>query len=178
MQLPGKTIGFLGLGRIGYATAQRLQAFGASRFIYHNRNLSRYAEELGAKRVEFTQLLADSDVLIITANYTPEARHMIRQETLRQMQPHAILINTARGGFVQHEDLAQALKEGIIGAAGLDVTHPEPIDPDHPLVHQPNCIILPHIGTDTVETTLKMEELTLDNALKGIKGEPLHASLT
>ncbi|KAI9228128.1 MAG: glyoxylate reductase [Piptocephalis tieghemiana] len=177
MQLPGKTVGFLGLGRIGYATAMRLRAFGASDFIYHNRRVSQFADALGARRVEFPQLLKEADVLIITASLTLESRHLFCRETLAQMRSHAILINTARGGFIHQEDLAQALQQGIIGAAGLDVTDPEPIDPSHPLVHLPNCIILPHVGSATLDTRNAMGCLALDNVLKGMKGEPLTTPL-
>ncbi|RKP15027.1 D-isomer specific 2-hydroxyacid dehydrogenase [Piptocephalis cylindrospora] len=177
MQLPGKIIGFLGLGRIGYATALRLRAFGASQFIYHNRGTSRFADDLGARRVEFPQLLAQSDVLIITASLTSESRHLFRKETLAQMKSHAVLVNTARGGFIHQEDLAEALSQGIIGAAGLDVTDPEPIDPSHPLVHLPNCTILPHIGSATLETRNAMGDLALENVLNGMDGKALSTPL-
>ncbi len=174
IELYGKTLGVFGLGRIGYEMAIKCKyAFGME-IIYHNRNRNTSAEkESGAKYVSFEELLEQSDVLSIHANYSLEQKDIFNLSAFNMMKQNAILINTARGGFVNEEDLLTALLNGIIWGAGLDVSNPEPMNPSSPLLQLPNVCVLPHIGSATVEARNGMARLVAENIIAFSRGERL-----
>ncbi|MEM9773592.1 MAG: D-glycerate dehydrogenase [Chloroflexota bacterium] len=174
--LAGSTLGVVGMGAIGQATARRARAFGM-KIIYYSRG--RYAEiesELHAEKVSFSELLKQSDFVSLHTPLTAETRHLINGAALQAMKPSAILINTARGGVVDQNALIHALKNGQIRAAGLDVTSPEPLPTDSPLFALPNCLVLPHIGSATEHTRRRMAELACENLILGLEGKPLKHS--
>ena len=169
----GKTLGIVGLGRIGSAVARRALGFGM-RLLYHNRRPRPELEAaLGAQYVDLPTLLRESDFVSLHAPLTPETRHLIGEAELRAMKPTAVLINTARGGLVDPQALYRALKEGWIWAAALDVTEPEPLPPDHPLLTLPNCLVTPHIGSASHATRARMAVMAAENLLAGLRGERL-----
>jgi lactate dehydrogenase-like 2-hydroxyacid dehydrogenase len=168
----GSTVGIVGLGRIGSAVAQRLRGFNC-RILYHNPTPSPEADSLGAEWASMDTLLAESDFVTLHCPLTLETRHLIDADALRKMKPTAMLVNTARGPVVDQEALIEALREGIIAAAGLDVTDPEPIAPDDPLLSLPNVVVLPHIGSASVATRTRMAQIAADNLLAGLRGERL-----
>ena len=170
--LHGATVGIIGLGRIGEAVARRLQGFGV-RILYHNRGPNPRAGELGATYVSFDELLEASDFVTLHCPYTPDTHHLIDADALARMKPTAILINTARGGVVDQDALVEALRSGQILAAGLDVFTPEPLPPDHPLLALPNVVALPHIGSASIATRIKMAQMAVDNLLAGLAGRRL-----
>ncbi len=169
----GATLGILGLGRIGAAVARRATGFGM-RVMYHSRRRHEEVEAaLGITYVDFDTLLREADILSIHTPLTPETYHLIGEQELRQMKPTAILVNTARGGVVDPQALYKALTQGWIAYAALDVTEPEPIPPDDPLVSLPNCIIVPHIGSASHATRRRMALMAAENVLAGVRGDPL-----
>ena len=171
--LDGATFGIVGMGKIGTAVARRARAFGV-KLVYTNRSPRPEVEdELGAIRLPLEQLLAESDFISLHVPLTPKTEGLINAEALQTMKPTAILVNAARGPVVVSDDLLQALREGWIAAAALDVTDPEPLPPSDPLYDQPNCIITPHIGSATKNTRRRMAELACDNLLAGLEGSPL-----
>ena len=171
--LYGATLGIVGMGRIGQAVARRAMGFGM-RILYTDAQAIASAEqEFGATFVSTEQLLAESDFVTLHVNLTPQTYNMIDREALRQMKQTAILVNAARGGCVDPDALVEALRSGEIAYAALDVTEPEPLPADHPLVHLPNCIIVPHIASASIATRTKMATMAADNLLAGVRGEPL-----
>ncbi len=170
----GATIGIVGFGRIGQAVARRARGFGME-ILYHD--VTRLPDEvtapLGASYVPLDELLARSDFVSLHVNLTPETRHLINETTLASMKPTAVLVNTSRGPVVDQAALAGALRDGTIWAAGLDVTDPEPIPMDDPLVGLDNCLIVPHIASATRATRGKMAAMAAANLLAGVRGEPL-----
>ena len=171
MELAQKTVGILGLGRIGYGVARRLKPFGVKQIIYHDVCRVGYADDIGASFVEFPKLLTESDVICICCNLTPQTKHKFNKSAFQQMKKNAILVNSGRGGVIQHNDLLEALVAGEIAAAGLDVTEPEPLPADHPLVNQQNCIVLPHMGSNTWDSRINMSETTAKNILSIFNNE-------
>ncbi len=172
--LVGKTIGIVGMGRIGYALARRFHRGWDMPVLYYGRSPHREAEQtLQARKVSFEELLRESDVISVHCSLTPQTRGMFGREQFRQMKPTAIFINTARGEHHVQPDLAAALEAGEIAAAGLDVTSPEPIPLDDPLLRLPNCVITPHIGSATVATRTLMAEIAAQNVLNCLAGRPL-----
>lgn len=168
----GATIGIIGLGRIGSALAKRAKGFDMN-ILYYNRSRKPSVEnELGVRFAELDQLLQESDYVCIMTPYTLETRNLIGARELSLMKKSAILINTARGGIVNEEALYQSLKNGDIFAAGLDVFDQEPIRLDHPLLSLPNLVTLPHIGSASYQTRMKMADLAAKNLLLALKGEP------
>lgn len=173
-ELYGKTLGILGLGRIGFEMAEKCKAAFGMNIIYHNRSHNEQAEkELDAKYVSFDELIRESDVISIHANYTPEQADIFNKETFGKMKPNLIFINTARGGFHNEKDLFEALKSGKIWGAGLDVTNPEPMSNDNPLLQLPNVCILPHIGSATIEARNGMSKLAAENVVAFANGEKM-----
>ncbi|MFO3797976.1 MAG: NAD(P)-dependent oxidoreductase, partial [Anaerolineales bacterium] len=173
LDLNGATLGILGMGKIGQAVARRARPFGL-RILYASPHAHPEVEsELGATRVPFEVLLEARDILSLHCPLTPETRGLIDEAALRRMKPHAILVNMARGPVVVTQALVRALREGWIGAAALDVTDPEPLPPDHPLYHLPNCLIVPHIGSATWGTRRRMAEMACENLLAGLERRPL-----
>lgn len=174
IELRGKTLGIFGLGRIGYEMARSAKSAFDMSIIYHNRGHHQQAEqELGARRVSFEELLQHSDVLSVHSNLNEETRNRFNRQTFSLMKPTSIFINTARGALHNEKDLLEALESGVIWGAGLDVTNPEPSAPDNPLLDLPTVAVLPHIGSATYETRMKMMQLTVDNILAGLDGKPL-----
>lgn len=171
VELHGKTLGVLGMGRIGTRVAEIGRAFGM-RIIYHNRRRRPGVEEkLGARWVTLEELLRESDVLTIHVPLTHETRHMIGERELRMMKPTSILVNVARGAVVDTEALVRALREGWIAAAALDVFEEEPLPENHPLTAFKNVVLAPHIGSATRETRLRMAMMAAENLAAFARGE-------
>jgi len=174
IDLKGKTLGIFGLGRIGLDLAKSAKGAFDMPIIYHNRSRNEEAEkELGAKYVSFEELLQQSDVISVHANLNEENQGIFNKSSFEKMKPTAIFINTARGGLHNETDLIAALEAGTIGGAGLDVTNPEPMDKNNPLLEMQNAVVLPHIGSATIETRTAMANLSVQNILAGLKGERL-----
>lgn len=174
IELNNKTLGIYGLGRIGFELARKARAAYNMDIIYYNRHRNASAEQaLDAKYVNFDQLLTNSDVISLHAALTPETADRFNKDTFSRMKNSAILINTARGGMVNEQDLLVALQTGEIWGAGLDVTNPEPMDKDNPLLNLDSVCILPHIGSATVETRDNMALMAAGNLLAAIRGEKM-----
>lgn len=157
----GATIAIVGArGRIGSAVARRAQGFDMS-IIAINRGDNLHAA------------LARADFVSLHAPLTDTTRHLIDDDALQAIKPGAILVNTGRGGLIDQQALRRALDDGRLGAAALDVTDPEPLPPDDPLLAAPNIIILPHIGSATHQARTAMANMAVDNLLAGLAGEPL-----
>lgn len=170
----GATIGIVGFGRIGQAVARRAQGFGME-ILYHdvNRLPDDVTKPLGATYLALEDLLARSDFVSLHVNLSPVTRHLINAETLSWMKPTAVLVNTSRGPVVDQIALAAALRDGVIWAAALDVTDPEPISMDDPLVGLDNCLIVPHIASASRSTRDKMAQMAAANLVAGVRGQPL-----
>jgi glyoxylate reductase len=172
--LVGRTLGIVGMGRIGFATAKRLHHGWGMNVIYTARtDKPEVDRELKAKRVSFDELLKQSDFVSLHADLNPTTTGMFGTEQFKQMKPSAVFVNTARGPHVKQAELATALRNGTIFAAGLDVTDPEPLPPTHELYQLPNCVIAPHIASATKDTRDAMAKKCADNLLAGLRGEPL-----
>jgi lactate dehydrogenase-like 2-hydroxyacid dehydrogenase len=170
----GSTLGIVGFGRIGQAMAKRAHGFGM-RILYHDVQdvPEAVAASLGATYLPLEKLLAESDFVSLHVNLSPVTRHLINAESLAWMKPTAVLINTSRGPVIDQAALAAALTDGTIWAAALDVTDPEPIPMDDPLVGLDNCLIVPHIASASRATRGKMAAMAAANLLAGVRGEPL-----
>ncbi|GMV66072.1 MAG: D-glycerate dehydrogenase [Candidatus Hinthialibacteria bacterium] len=169
----GRTLGIIGAGRIGRAVAERASGF-RMRLLVHGRPGSSpnpdWTEKLGAEWVDLPALLEGSDFVSIHCPYTPATHHLLGEKEFRRMKPGAILINTARGPVVDEKALVAALKEGVIGAAGLDVYEEEPrLAPG--LADLPNTVLLPHLGSATVGTRDAMARLAAENLIAVLKGQ-------
>jgi glyoxylate reductase len=161
------------MGKIGMAVAERAKAFGMG-LLYNNRSPKPEVEDkLGASPLPFEALLRQSDFVSLHVPLVPETHHLIDEYALRLMKPTAILINVARGPVVDSKALYSALYEKQIAAAGLDVTDPEPLRAGDPLYTLPSCLIVPHIGSATVNTRRRMAELACENLLAGLSGKRL-----
>lgn len=169
--LHGATLGIIGLGRIGQAVARRAAGF-SMRVLYH-RGDANAAHQLGAHSASLDDLLQQSDFVSLHVPLSPETRYLIGERELALMKPSAILVNTTRGAVVDPAALYTALRDGVINAAALDVTEPEPIPLDDPLLTLDNCLIVPHIGSASVATRERMAQITVDNLLAGVRGERL-----
>lgn len=172
--LTHKTLGIFGMGAIGAALAQRARAAGM-RIIYHNRNLRSDVDPAQARYVGFDELLRTSDVVAITAPLTPQTRGVFDAQAFAKMKPGAYFINIARGGLVKTDALYDALRSGHLAYAGLDVTDPEPLPLDHPLLGLTNVVVIPHMGTSSTETRDEMLQLAVSNVIAALRGEPLPA---
>ncbi|MEJ2734545.1 MAG: D-glycerate dehydrogenase [Anaerolineae bacterium] len=168
----GATLGIVGFGRIGQAVARRAQGFDM-RVLYHDTYVAEADPALGVTGVDLDTLLAESDFVSLHVPLTEETYHLIGREELRQCKPTAVLVNTSRGEVVDPDALYQALHEGQIAYAALDVTEPEPLPADHRLLTLPNCIVVPHIASASVATRTKMAVMAAENLLAGLKGERL-----
>lgn len=168
------TLGIVGFGRIGREVARRGRGFGM-KILYHDVHPATADEEaeLGARRVEMDELLRESDFISLHVNLTDETRHLIDADALAAMKPTAVLVNTSRGPVVDPDALTDALRANRIFAAGLDVTEPEPLAADHPLVSLPNCVVVPHIASASQVTRGKMAAIAAANLLAGVRGERL-----
>jgi glyoxylate reductase len=163
----GATLGIIGMGRIGRAVARRASGFDMK--IIHTR----------PDGLPLEDVLEQSDFLSLHCPLTPQTRHMIDSAALARMKPTAILINTARGPIVDQAALTKALNEGTIAGAVLDVTDPEPPDPEDPLLSAPNLVLVPHIGSATHSARERMSEMAVDSLLAALAGEEMpHAVWT
>lgn len=167
----GKTIGIVGMGKIGTAVAKRATGFSMN-LLYHNRN--RYIEaekDLGASYCSFEDLLETSDYIVNLTPLTENTRHLFNKEAFQKMKKSAIFINVGRGPVANEQDLYEALLQGEIAACGLDVFDKEPINALHPLLTMPNVVALPHIGSASVETRTKMIQLCMENIISVLAGQ-------
>jgi glyoxylate reductase len=174
-EVHGKTLGIIGLGQIGKQVARRALGFDMT-VLYHNRRRALSVEQALASSVRYVtrdELLAESDYVMLCVPLTDETRGSIGTAELSLMKPGATLINIARGAIVDTASLTEALLQKRIAAAALDVTEPEPLPRDHPLLSMANVVITPHLGSATVETRRRMAELSVENLLAGLRGEPL-----
>ena len=160
--LVGATLGIVGAGRIGRAVAKRAAGFDM-----------RILQTTSRGGTPLHALLSEADFVSLHVPLTPQTHHLIDAAALERMKPTAILVNTARGQVVDQQALIDALHAGAIAGAALDVTDPEPLPPEHPLLQAPNVLVLPHIGSATTRTRTTMAELAVDNVLAGLAGEPL-----
>ena len=167
LELAGKTLGIFGMGRIGMVMAQRCRGAFHMDIIYHNRSRNAEAEKLfGARHVSFDELLQQSDVLSVHSVLSDETRGLFNKAVFSKMKKNAIFINTSRGGVHHEEDLIEALRSETIWGAGLDVTNPEPMHADNPLLQMPNVAVLPHIGSATIEARNGMAKLAAENIIE------------
>jgi glyoxylate reductase len=163
--LHGATVGIVGYGRIGQAVGRRLEGFGCE-VVTTNRS-----------GVGLEDLLERSDFVTLHCPLTPTTRGLIDDAALRRMKPTAYLVNTARGPIVDTDALARALEAGELAGAALDVTDPEPLPADHPLLGAPNLLVVPHVGSATHATRERMADMAVDNLLAGLAGEPMPHSV-
>ncbi|MDC0522346.1 D-glycerate dehydrogenase [Nitrosopumilus sp.] len=172
LDLQGKTLGIIGLGRIGKTFAKRAKAFDM-KIIYHNRKQISKTDEkkLGVKYTTFNKLITQSDIISIHVPHTDETNQMFNMKIFRKMKKTSFLINTSRGKVVNEKDLVVALKQKIIGGAGLDVFETEPISKNHQFLKLENVVLAPHVGSSTKETRTKMAKITVKNLILGIKGK-------
>jgi glyoxylate reductase len=174
--LAGRTLGVVGMGRIGQAVARRCRGGWDMNVLYYDVRRNEAAEKtLAARRVDFDTLLRESDFVSIHTDLNETTRGLFNAAAFAKMKPTAVLVNTARGPVVDQKALYDALKSGTIFAAGLDVTDPEPPDPDDPLLALPNLIVAPHIASATVGTRGAMAEICANNLIAGLTGQPLPA---
>jgi glyoxylate reductase len=167
----GATLGLVGMGRIGSGVARRATGFGMRILYYDVVRREDLEEEPGLEFVDFETLLERSDFISLHVPLTSETHHLIGTQQFGLMKPTAILINTSRGPIVDPQALYEALKSGQIAACGLDVTEPEPIPMDDPLLTLDNCVIVPHIASASIATRTKMAAMAAENLIAGLKGE-------
>jgi len=171
----GATLGIIGLGRIGQGMARRASGF-QMRVLYHD--VQRRPDLEATAGVEYTELetlYRRSDFISVHTDLNESTRHMLDARAFAVMKPTAIVINTARGPIIDHAALYDALVSGTIRAAALDVTEPEPIPADSPLVGLPNCVLVPHIASASLATRARMAEIAAANLIAGLRGERLPA---
>ncbi len=172
--LAGRTLGVVGMGRIGYALARRCRLGWDMNVLYHDVHKNDRADaDLQARLVDLDTLLAQSDFVSVHTDLNEKTRGLFNAERFRKMKRTAVFVNTARGPIVDEKALYHALKDGVIFAAGLDVTDPEPPSPDNPLLTLPNCVVAPHIASATVATRNAMAEICAANLIAGLTGQKL-----
>ncbi|XP_030645347.1 uncharacterized protein LOC115825699 [Chanos chanos] len=175
IEVTGSTLGIVGMGDVGYKIAERSRGFNM-KVLYHNRT-RRSAEDESAVGAHYCErlddLLRQSDFLMLAVPLTPQTSGLIGQRELALMKPTATLINISRGLVVDQDALLEALRKGVIHAAAMDVTYPEPLPRDHPLLSLANVIITPHIGINTLQTTHKMVQTMVGNALAALNGDAM-----
>lgn len=172
MELKGKTLGIFGLGKIGFELAKRCKGAYEMDILYTNRSRNKLAEEkLGAKWVPFGELLEKSDVVSVHSALTEQTKGLFNAAVFRKMKKSAIFINTSRGAVHDERDLSEALRTGDIWGAGLDVTNPEPMDKNNPLLFMENVAVAPHIGSATIEARNEMSRQAAENIIQFSRGE-------
>jgi len=171
--LTGRTLGVLGLGQLGEGVARVGLSFGMKVIAWSENLSTARCEEVGARLVTKNELFARSDVLSIHTRYGPRSRGLVSRDELSAMKPDAILINTSRGAIVEEAALIEALREGRIGGAGLDVFDREPLPADHPLRKLPNTLLTAHIGGRTRENFLARYRDALEDVLAFLHGKPI-----
>jgi glyoxylate reductase len=172
-EVHNSTLGIIGLGNIGRQVARRARAFDMNLRYYNRRRREEAEKELGVIYTPLENLLSQSDYVMLCCPLTEETRGLIGAKALGLMKPSATLVNIARGPVVDTGALYAALKEGRIAAAALDVTDPEPLPRDHPLLGLENVTIVPHLGSATIETRREMARLSVENLMAGLAGKPL-----
>jgi len=178
MGLAGSTVGIVGLGRIGFSVAEKLKQFKVARILYTSREETKAAAgAFGGTLVDVDRLIAESDFVVVTVALTPETKHIINRERISKMKKNAIIVNVARGGLVDQDALREALKAKKIAGASLDVTVPEPLPVDSPLLKLDNVIITPHIASATYQARTGMANLTVDNIIAVLEGTKMPAEL-
>ena len=174
MSVYGATLGIVGFGRIGQAVARRARGFDMRVLAYTRSPSPEVAQNLGVELVgDLETLLREADIVSLHVPLTEETRHMIGERELNLMKPTAILVNTARGPVVDPDALYRALKEKRIAYAALDVTEPEPLPADSPLLTLDNIVVTPHLGSATVQARTAMAEIAARNLIAGLRGERL-----
>ncbi len=174
LDLAGKTVGIVGMGRIGLSTARRLRGGWGCRILYYGRSRNREAEEeLGAEKRELDDLLGESDFVSVHLPASEHTNGMFGEAAFNKMKKGSVFINTARGELHDGDALYRALESGHLFSAGLDVTNPEPLPPDNKLLSLPNVVIAPHIGSATKETRSAMAVMAADNIIAALKGEAM-----
>ncbi|MBG07866.1 MAG: D-glycerate dehydrogenase [Halobacteriovoraceae bacterium] len=176
MELKNKTLGIIGMGRIGQSLAKKAQNGFGMNIVYSSRSQTKEIDP-SFKRKTLKELLQSSDIVSLHTDLNPSTRKLIDHKEFEIMKKHAYLINTSRGEIINQEALVKALQEGLIEGAGLDVTAPEPLPLEHPLFQTPNTLITPHIGSATLEARNLMATLAAKNIIAGLKGLPLPAGL-
>ncbi|KAF1384651.1 hypothetical protein PFLUV_G00122410 [Perca fluviatilis] len=176
--LSGSTVGVIGLGRIGMAIARRLMPFGVKRLLYSGRTAKANAADVNGEFVSLDTLVSESDFIVVSCSLTPETQGLCDKAFFSKMKNTAVFVNSSRGAVVNQEDLYEALTSGQIAAAGLDVTTPEPLPTNHPLLTLKNCVVLPHIGSATYSTRGVMGALSAQNLLGGLQGTDMPSELT
>jgi glyoxylate reductase len=172
MELKGATLGLIGFGRIGKAVARRAMGFDM-RVIYHDPTERGIDLDVKAESVDLDTLLKESDFISLHTPLTPKTRHLMNVDAFSKMKPNAVLVNTARGPVMDPDALYEALKSKQIFAAGLDVTEPEPLPANHPLLTLENVIIMPHLGSASTTARDMMAWMAAQNLLAGLKGNRL-----
>ncbi|XP_050298790.1 glyoxylate reductase/hydroxypyruvate reductase [Anthonomus grandis grandis] len=176
--LKGSTVGIVGYGRIGQEVAKRLKAFGPKKILYFSRSdKAKEANEIGAIKASFNELLAESDFVSVNCALTPDTEGIFNEQAFNLMKKTAVFVNTSRGAIVDQEALVKALKNKTIWGAGLDVMTPEPLPVDHALFKLKNCVILPHIGSACTGTRNSMAILTAKNILAALQNQPMPTEL-
>ncbi|MBW3634449.1 MAG: D-glycerate dehydrogenase [Chloroflexi bacterium] len=170
-EVSGATIGIVGLGRIGKEVAKRARGFNMRVLAFDPFEDAEFAREHDVSYVPLEQLLAEADFVTLHVALTAETQHLIGANQLQRMKATSILVNASRGPVIDTSALVDALRDGSILGAALDVTDPEPLPADHPLVSMPNCIVVPHTASATVQTRNSMAELAARNLLAGLRGE-------
>ncbi|MBI3078446.1 MAG: phosphoglycerate dehydrogenase [Deltaproteobacteria bacterium] len=170
--LHGRTVGLIGLGRVGQAVAERLRSFGVRLLVADPYIAPEQARAAGGELVPLEQLLREADVVSVHVVITPETTDLLNERTLRMMKPTAVIVNTARGEAIDEEALVRALREGWVAGAALDVFKQEPIRPDHPLLKLDNVILTPHVAGWAAEAIRSIWDAALENCLRGVRGEP------
>jgi glyoxylate reductase len=174
--LAGRTLGIVGMGRIGCSVARKLYRGWEMRVLYSDQVARPDVEkELQASKVDFDTLLRESDFVSVHTDLNPQTKGLFGDNQFARMKPTAVFVNTARGPIVDQEALAAALRSKTIFAAGLDVTDPEPLPPEHELYRLPNCVVAPHIASATVHTRNEMARICAENLIAGLTGKPLPA---
>jgi len=173
IELSGKTLGIIGFGKIGQATAKMAQAFGLSVLAY-SRSPDLRLESETLKYVELDQLLKKADFVSLHCPLTESTKGIINANSITKMKEGAFIINTSRGGLIVEEDLAQALNEGKLAGAAVDVVSSEPITSDNPLLEAKNCIITPHIAWASKAARARLMQTTADNIKAFLDGKPTH----
>jgi glycerate dehydrogenase len=172
-ELSGKTMGIIGLGRIGRATAKLASAFGM-KVVAHSRRRIHPLETPGFEWLSVDEVFAQSDFISLHCPQNLETTGFVNAKLISRMKPHAVLINTARGGLINESDLAAALNAGQIGGALLDVVSVEPIVDSNPLLHAKNCVLTPHLAWSPIEARKRLMQTTADNIGAFIAGHPIH----
>ncbi len=169
----GATLGIIGFGRIGQGMARRASGFGMRVLYYDVNRRADLEQSMGVTYADLDTLLRESDLVTIHTDLNETTRHMMNAEAFGKMKRTAVVINTARGPIIDPQALYDALKAGKIGGAALDVTEPEPLPKDSPLLTLPNCLVVPHIASASVVTRGKMAQMAAANLIAGLKGEKL-----